>query len=325
MREDRRRVDELLDYILKAGGPEILPEIDFNRPQGFYYPILQEGGFSPTATKDLEALVSRGDLVQSAKYTILSCPKDGNLHLRATMVCPSCGSEDVHEEVLIEHFRCGHIAPEADFRVEEGLECPKCQRKLKLLGKDFRRPSDFHRCRRCGETTYIPELRLHCPHCGQYYLGAECKSVTAPAYRLREEQKPAAVFALLKQASAVLAHSGYDTKIFEDVEGRSGIMHRCDLYALKEVFGLRTEVLVEVTVSSNPVSPRPLVNLFAKAEDLRISNVIFVAVPELEESANRYASFHGIQVLESDLSDVHDKLPRFLSRVLLLHKGPEVE
>ncbi len=318
MREDNPKADELLEAILRAGGPAIGPIIDLRKPGGFYYPFLEKEGFNPSSTDALEALVTRGELERSVKYKLLICPKDGNAHLRSATLCPSCGSEDVHQEVLIEHFRCGHIAPESDFRSREGLECPKCGRKLKLLGKDFRRPADFHRCRQCREVTYIPDLRLHCPHCGDYYTAEECRNVPVYGYQVRQEDKPTAVYSVLMYAFEVLGKAGYNTKVFHKVEGRSGVTHRADLYAYKEVSGIRTEVLLEVAMSTTAVPSKPLINFFAKAEDLSISNLLFLAIPTLEEAARGYASYHGIKVLESELPDVHEKLPAFLREELFL-------
>ncbi len=314
---------EILDAVVRSGEEFIEPEVDLRRSQGFYYPFLEREGLKPTAVEELETLVARGDLERIPRYTILVCPRDGNAHMRAAQVCPSCGSEDVHKEVLIEHFRCGHIAPEGEFRREDGLVCPKCGRRLKLLGKDFRRPADFHRCRNCGETTYIPDLRLHCAEDGQYYDAKECQRVRAYAYRLRKDEKPSAVYAVLREVARTMEASGYTTKVLKEVEGRSGVKHRVDLYASKEIFGLRTEVLLDVGVSSKAVSSKPLTALFAKGEDLHISNLLFAAIPELEEAARQYASFHGIKVMESDLDGVLERLPRFIHQELFI--GAEAE
>lgn len=318
MQEVETVAGEILDAIVRGGEEVLEPEVDLNRPQGFYYPFLEREGLKPTAVEELEALVARGDLERIRRYTILLCPRDGNAHMRAAQVCPSCGSEDVHKQVLIEHFRCGHIAAEGDFRREDGLVCPKCGRRLKLLGKDFRRPADFHRCRTCEETTYIPDLRLHCSEDGRYYAAKECKRVPAYAYRLRKEEKPGAVYAVLKEVARTMEASGYTTKVLQDVEGRSGVKHRVDLHASKEIFGLRTEVLLDVAVSSKAVTSKPLIALFAKGEDLRISNLLFAAIPELEESARQYANFHGIRVLEAELKDVRERLARFIHEELFI-------
>ncbi len=318
MKEDTQRADELLEAILRAGGPEVAPVIDLRKPQGFYYPFLEDEGFNPSSTGALEALVARGELERAVRYKLLLCPKDGNAHLRSTTVCPSCSSEDVHREVLIEHFRCGHIAPEADFKAAEGLECPKCGRRLKLLGKDFRRPADFYRCQECQEVTYIPDFKLHCPQCRDYYPPDEVKSLAVYSYRVREEDRPTVVYSVLMYAFEVLGNAGYNTRVFHDLEGLSGVTHRVDLYAYKEVSGIKTEVLLEVFISSTAVSSKPLINFFAKAEDLGISNLLFLAIPVMEESARGYAHYHGIKVLESELAEVHEKLPDFLREELFL-------
>ncbi len=324
MKEDQR-ADELLEAIFRAGGADIEPVIDLRKPRGFYYPFLEKNGFNSSSTDALEALVIRGELEKSMKYKLLVCPKDGNTHLRSTTVCPSCGSEDVHKEVLIEHFRCGHIAPETHFRSKEGLVCPKCGRRLKLLGKDFRRPADFYRCGECLEVTYIPDLRLHCPHCSEYYAPDDTKHLSVYSYSVREEDKPTAVYSVLTYAFQVLGEAGYNTQVFHDLEGRSGVTHRADLYAYKEVSGIRTEVLLEVAMSSTAVPSKPLINFFAKAEDLSVSNLLFLAIPSLEEAAKGYASYHGIKVLESELSDIHEKLPAFLQEELFLTTRPRQE
>ncbi|MFQ5838667.1 MAG: hypothetical protein ACE5HJ_07775, partial [Thermoplasmata archaeon] len=204
----------------------------------------------------------------------------------------------------------------------DGLLCPKCGKRLKLVGKDYRRPADFYRCRNCGEITYVPDAHLHCTHCGGYFAITEVSERPLYSY-IRREEKSSALQDLLSRAAEVLEKAGYEVAILQEVEGRSGVKHACDLYASKEVSGLKTEVLVDVSMASKEVSSKPLIGLFAKGEDLEVSNLLFFALPALEESARGYASFHGIKVLEAEPKDVHERLSEFLSEELFL--GQETE
>jgi DNA-directed RNA polymerase subunit RPC12/RpoP len=321
---DDLTVDELMQSILRMDVREVEPTIDLSRPGGFYYPLLEQEGLDPTSTEPLEALASRGDLERTVRYKLLTCPDDRSPHLRTVLLCPSCGSEDLKKEVLLEHFSCGHIGPEGEFQGEDGAVCPKCGKRLKLLGKDYRRPADFYRCGHCGEITYVPDPHLHCTHCGRYLMVGDAEERLLYSY-LRREEKPSAFQEVISRAADVLENAGYDVSTLAEVEGRSGLLHRCDLYAWKEVSGLKTEVLMDVSIASKKVSSRPLVNLFAKGEDVGISNLLFVAIPALEETARGYAGFHGIKVLEAGPEEVHERLPEFLSEELFISRETEPE
>jgi predicted RNA-binding Zn-ribbon protein involved in translation (DUF1610 family) len=225
---------------------------------------------------------------------------------------------------LLEHFICGHIAPEADYRGEEGLLCPKCGKRLKLLGKDYRRPADFYQCHECKEVTYVPDVHLQCTHCGDYISVADASQRVLHSY-IPKKRTPSALEEVISRAAEILEDAGYETAILQEVRGRSGLGHRCDLYASKEVSGLKTEVLMDVYIATKEVPSKPLINLFAKGEDLGISNLLFIAIPALEDSARGYASFHGIKVLETNLEEVSVRLPGFLSEELFIGSGTEQE
>ncbi len=323
MRKDDSTDDELLQSMQRAS-MDVEPVIDPSRPQGYFYPFLEDEGLDPTSVEPLEALVARGELERKLKYKLRICPKDGSPHLRTALLCPSCQSEDISKEVLIEHFTCGYIAPEARFKAPDGLVCPKCGKRLKLLGKDHRKPSDFYRCGDCGEVTYIPEVHHHCTHCDEYFDTSEVSEKSLYSY-FRRDEVPSALKEVLARAAQVLEGAGYEVAVLQKVEGRSGVKHACDLFAFKEVMGLRTEVLMDISLASKEVSSKPLVGLFGKGEDVGISNLLFVASPGLEESARGYARFHGIKVLEAEREKVLERLPDFLSEELFIGKETEQE
>lgn len=317
MRRGGSAVDELLQAILRTERDEIVPVVDASRPEGYYYPFLEGQGLPPTDVELLEALTERGDLIRYVKYKLLTCPDDGHLQLRPTHLCPSCGSENIGKEPLIEHFPCGHIAAASDFQQRQGLVCPKCGKRLKLLGKDYRRPADFYRCRQCGEITYVPEVSLHCPVCGHYFDLSDVDDMVLYAYR-REEGRPAQLRDLLAEAAAILERAGYEVSLMTQLEGRSGVHHACDLYAARRVSGLQTELLLDVALAARSVSSKALISLYGKAEDLGVGALLFVAIPALDESARGYAMYHDIRVLETPRDGAADRLQEFLREELLL-------
>lgn len=66
-----------------------------------------------------------------------------------TPTCPACGSNDVGALKVAEHKRCGAVKPAEQFRTEDGVVCPKCDRECegKLV---YIQRGELRVCRGCG-------------------------------------------------------------------------------------------------------------------------------------------------------------------------------
>jgi DNA-directed RNA polymerase subunit RPC12/RpoP len=67
---------------------------------------------------------------------------------------------------MIHHFVCAHVAPEKDFKKEEHLECPKCDKHLRHIGIDYDKPSTIYSCNSCSHEFQNPGMLSLCLDCG---------------------------------------------------------------------------------------------------------------------------------------------------------------
>lgn len=80
--------------------------------------------------------------------------------------CPHCSSADLRQDSLVHHFPCAYVAPEAEFRQQDRLLCPKCGHELRDLGVDYDKPSSIYQCNQCQHSTQGPSVTTICFHCG---------------------------------------------------------------------------------------------------------------------------------------------------------------
>lgn len=136
---------------------------------GFSYPFLSAVLKEEEANRVLEILNTSFVKGYTAKKTIdktHTCRKCSGGYLNYRECCPKCGSSDLKTEDLIHHFLCAHIAPEQDYKKEEHLECPKCDKELRHIGIDYDKPSSMHTCNDCSHQFQQAEVKALCIDCG---------------------------------------------------------------------------------------------------------------------------------------------------------------
>jgi GGDEF domain-containing protein len=99
-------------------------------------------------------------------YTCTSC--DGGI-LNYREVCPKCTSSNSREEDLVHHFPCAYVGPIKDFqnKLDDDLNCPKCNKHLKHIGVDYDKPSILYTCNKCNHKYQDFNVKAKCLVCGQ--------------------------------------------------------------------------------------------------------------------------------------------------------------
>ena len=95
----------------------------------------------------LKKMVTAGILKAKPARSVVSCPFCGSLTVSLRLRCPECGDVQLKKGESLEHLTCGHIDFDSKFEKGEGaLVCPKCEKKLKMIGVDYRRIKSWYKC-----------------------------------------------------------------------------------------------------------------------------------------------------------------------------------
>lgn len=94
------------------------------------------------------------------------CKSCSGNYLNFRECCPKCNSIDIEAHDMIHHFECAHVAPAKDFKTEDGLECPKCDKTLRHIGIDYDKPSTIYSCNSCSHEFQNPGMLSLCMDCG---------------------------------------------------------------------------------------------------------------------------------------------------------------
>jgi len=177
-----RLVDGIAAIILESGLPEkIDPEVAkelaelFSRSSEISVEVQQrltthpDGDFpADRLIAELEKLRGEGMVEAEPIHTIVGCPRCPSMEAVFHIVCPDCGSVQLTKGEALEHLTCGHVNFRSSFERNGDLVCPKCDRKLKQIGVDYRRLGSYYRCKN-DHTSGHPAFNFSCSKCGEEF------------------------------------------------------------------------------------------------------------------------------------------------------------
>ena len=308
LNSDERTISQLL---LFGGVPEIKPTLDDKRPEGYYFEQLQSLDWdTKRQAATLNALAKRGFLTATPREKILHCRSCSSTNLEFRGACPECDSLALSKHKVLEHFSCGMIEKESAFRTPSGdLLCPKCNKRLELIGNDYRSLGLMYVCQNCGALSKDLSPSLKCRDCGFTATPDEEKEQFVFAYTLN----PSTLQKLrlhVKPIEIVVNHYkslGYVVYSPSFVRGRSGTEQAFDLMIFNS--GERKEeqnpssrlekgkTLADILVSDRPIELEEITREFGKISDVNYSSILF-AVPSLSEKAQSYASAYNLRIFQ---------------------------
>ncbi|HZW58054.1 MAG TPA: hypothetical protein VFF30_17315 [Nitrososphaerales archaeon] len=308
---------------------EVSPKLDDLSPDGYIYDQLRNLEWdTPRETQALNALTLRNYLVASPKEKTLKCKACGSMRLQVRSQCPECGSLGAERHKVLEHFPCGMIDREENFRGEKGdLICPKCNKALELIGLDYRSLGSMFVCQSCGALNKELTTSLKCSRCSNSAKPEEEVEVYLFSYalnpamslKLKQFVKP------VQTIANYFDSCGYTVFTPAIVRGKSGTEHTFDLLvlersALKHTAAFQAAVnsnspkgegkklIVEILVSESPIKLEEVTTVYGKINDIAYQSTV-VAIPSLAESARSYAKAYGLRVVEGpDTDSVISKL-----------------
>lgn len=180
-------LSQLVTQYLFTRQSSLHPNLSRTSKIGYAYPFLS----SVLQEQDSQRLINvlnktkeLGFLTKQTKDHVHTCKKCTGGFLNYRECCPKCSSADLKTDDLIHHFLCAHIAPEGDYKKEDHLECPKCDKHLRHIGIDYDKPSCMHTCNSCDHQFQNAEIKALCIDCGNENELSQLNSLEVCSYEL---------------------------------------------------------------------------------------------------------------------------------------------
>jgi len=310
---------DLLREILENSDKEVITP-KYVHGEGFVYQTTNSASGSSQGkviSKDLLENLTRLDILKETFYDSVSvCPNCESTTITLHNRCPKCKSHNVEKTSLTEHIPCGYIN-QRDKYIDN--RCPKCGDPL--IEGQYRNMGRWYVCQECGEKFENPESDIVCRSCTKNFTIKEAKPVHIPKFSLNLQRKKEIRqnVASLENIQNLLGNLGFSIEIPGLVVGqKSGMQHHFSLIAKKIVNGQEKVIALDHSVSESEVSTSPLILYLYKTSEVKVDIPIFVAIPQLNETARKIAQGHNILLIEgsTDEKEVMAKLKSKIERNL---------
>ena len=302
--------DLLRELIQCEEAEDIVPR--YNPGIGFVYQLKVQTPGKPeinNLSRDfLENLVRLDILNKSFFDSVSVCPNCKSTILTLHNRCPKCKSHNIDKTSLTEHIPCGFINQRNKY---VNNVCPKCGEPL--VDGQFRNMGRWFICQDCGERFEDPEYDVACRSCNKNFGIKEALLADIPKFSLNQNRKKEIRqnVASLESIRALLTELGFGVEIPGLAVGqKSGMQHHFSLIAKKEIKGHEINIALDHAVSESEVSSSPLILYIYKTSEVQVDIPMFVAMPELNETARKIAQGHEILLVEGSTDDkeVTDKV-----------------
>jgi ssDNA-binding Zn-finger/Zn-ribbon topoisomerase 1 len=289
----------LRDLIQCEDKAEIIPK--YNPSIGFIYELSERGPEDYIPKSFLENL-ARLDILHKEFFDSVSvCPNCqssiNTLHNR----CPKCKSHNIDKTSLTEHIPCGFIDQRSKY---VGNVCPKCGERL--VEGQYRNMGRWYVCRDCTERFEDPEYDIVCRSCNKNYTIKEGLLTEISKFSLNQNRKKEIRqnVASLENFRELLTQLGFTVEIPGLATGqKSGMQHHFSLIAKKQIKGQEITIALDHAVSESEVSSSPLILYIYKMSEVKVDIPIFVAMPQLNETAKKIAQGHEILLIEGSTEE----------------------
>jgi hypothetical protein len=288
--------------MLSARVADIKPQFDFSTELGFVYPMVEQTAMvkGKEAVAIVESLTNKGILRRSFFDRLLRCPRCQSMNLRPSTHCPKCGSGDITRGRILEHVACGYVGVEDEFATRGKYICPKCKLELRTVGADYLSRGVLRKCRDCNEIFSSPLVKWRCLKCSSLSAEDEIIEVNVYAYTLDEGKRNWLEFEIEPKVRFVEFLRNYGYKVMENtrVKGRSGAEHKVDILASRDDGVVTHNIAVGIEIAREQIGLDRIMDFDVKAFDSGFHDKVLIIIPGLGEEARKFASYHGIKVLE---------------------------
>ena len=181
----RKILLKLIRYLYSREAP-LVPVPSKRSHTGYAYPFL-EANIKNFEYEEifllLEAGVERGFLTEDFVDVMHLCSNCHGGFINYREICPKCSTRKMTSQNTIHHFVCGNVGPESDYKRDNRLVCPKCDRQLRHIGVDYDKPSMVIECEN-GHIFQEPNMETFCFNCHEVNKIEEILEVKANEYHL---------------------------------------------------------------------------------------------------------------------------------------------
>ncbi|MHA1237920.1 MAG: hypothetical protein ACTSSJ_01520 [Candidatus Odinarchaeia archaeon] len=295
----------------------------FDVEYGVRYPQAEEiMGTGPKETLEiLKDLEKAGILVPKIHEKGIKCPRCKSNRIVVQYVCPYCHSANFDKGIVIEHYKCGNMDFEINFKKEREHVCPKCNTVLEQIGKDYAKMGPWFKCNDCKKFFEEPAFRHYCAECKAIFELKDALFVNLYAYYLNDKliKEIESVIIPVKKIIEKVKELGWTAKSPAYIVGNSGMIHRflMAFWYTKSTnttsLPINPTAILSVATSKHRVEVEKVLEFFAKAHDVDAPLKILVGIPRFESKAFNLASSYGITLLEArDRNNVVKRVVEFL-------------
>ncbi len=299
------RIVQLIDALVNGKLGDIIPTVDFAYKYGYAYPSVSN--FLDTSDLDtirlLETLAENGILIKEP-FEKFNVDPDGFFQLVPTEHCPRDDSVNLIKGQLIEHFSCGYVGLDKDFKQDSRYVCPKCHKDLRLIGTDYRNIGVHYRCLEDGEIFTTPVIKWRNLKTRKEWTTEELKLVEVYAYRFSPDKRGWLEFQLKPKTQLVefLRVQGYQVQELAQLTGKSGAVHTFDILAIRD--DILTKIILGVGIlvaaaGEQEVGLEALFRFDTRAYDIGINYKVVIAIPRLGAEGLNFASRQMIRAFEA--------------------------
>jgi len=299
--EDEKTM-KLVAEMLAGNIVDIRPQLDFDKPLGFFYPYVESvlDVKGEEAVSILESLASKDILTSKFFEKLIRCPQCQSVNLRPSTNCPRCGSGNIARGRVLEHFVCKFVGLEDEFVSRGRYICPKCKQELRTIGGDYQSLGLLYKCRDCDNVFNQPMIKWRCLKCSSLAAEDKITEVNIYSYILNESRRSWLEFELQPKPQLIefLKQRGYEVTEHATMKGRSGAEHIIDILATRDDGVVTYNIAIGVKIAGDEVALSDIFDFDDKAYDIGIHDKILVVVPGLRREAEKFASQQRIKVLE---------------------------
>ena len=120
-------------------------------------------------------------IVQVNDVREIACNNCNSVKVAQVFYCPTCNGSNFKQNNLIEHYDCGNVSAVSSY-IDDA--CPKCRKKIKILGSDYRVMENYYTCNECNENFQDVPSSFLCLNCNVQFSLDRAKWQTSPCYQI---------------------------------------------------------------------------------------------------------------------------------------------